>query len=409
MFKNDRVTCVAPWHNIRIDGLGVRYCDGTKEIKHTENILEWWQNGSHIVNVRKNIQQGVPVSGCNRCYDADNKNQTSFRTRKNFQSAIYEGNYFHHSLMQSPARPIMQKTHLNELPKNITVAFSNLCNSRCRMCNEEVSHLIAIDQGSKNPLIQLNSHQIDQIHELIDKNDNLFYVEITGGEPFLQQEVLQFLNRMVSNQQQHVRVNIHTNGTIWNQELIDVLSNFSNLWLAISIETMHESNNYIRLGSDIDQVRQIIANFRSLLPRAKEIYLHCTPQALSVMYIDTLFDYCIKHKINLIGNPLYFPRHLDIDVVTPNLKKELAQMLKQKYKIDPPSMDINADAVNNYEKYTSQDIPGSVIEVCRKTIQCLEHPEPHDIVERRRLFHHALKHWNLIDNKYFSRLLCTIT
>lgn len=394
-FVNDKVVCVAPWNAILINNRGVSYCDSSSFHYDTADIIKWWQSGADILDVRNKIQLGKEVSGCTRCYDADIKNGTSFRTRKNFQSAIHRGKWAFHSLVQSPAFDRMNRLEVDGYPKVLTIAFSNLCNSRCIMCSARSSNLIAADQNIDPPLKKIPEEHLAQLKLLVEKNKDLESIDINGGEPLLQKECIDFLNVLIDNNLTDVKLSLHINGTVWDNKFTTLLKHFTQLRLAISIETAHPSNNYIRLGSEITQVLNVITQVKTQLADTAEIYLHCVPQALSVFYIDTLFDYCISHKLNLMGNPLFDPAHFRIDVLPTKIKHTLADYLKSKYSIDYNKL--TSESHNNYS--SNQDlIPVSVMSVINKTIECLLYPEPSNINQMRIDFYKHLETFDVLHN-----------
>lgn len=357
IFVNDSVTCAGPWRHLRIDPSGARYCDCSNDITDAVSVIQWFRDSEHVQQARRQIQQGHPLEGCQRCYDAEHKTGLSFRVEKNIETPVW---------------PAMHSTTMPNGPSEITVSFSNLCNNRCIMCDAGSSSLIAQDQGMGTTSI--SDHNNQEILKFLKHTSHLRRIELNGGEPFIQTQFKELVKNLVENKLTHVHLGVHTNGTVWDQELVNMLKKFNNLTLAISIETMHPSNNYIRLGSDWQQVKENISKFRRNLLQAKNIFIHCVPQALSVFHIDTLFDYCLENKISLMGNPLYRPRHHEIRVLPNSIKLRLAQYLRHKYSVETDRLDTHGGFVG-------------VEGVIRKVIQCLEHPEDQEIhIDRQRFF-----------------------
>ncbi|AGB42085.1 anaerobic ribonucleoside-triphosphate reductase activating protein [Halobacteroides halobius DSM 5150] len=116
----------------------------------------------------------------------------------------------------------LQKTTLIDYPEKIaSIIFTQGCNMKCPYCHNPSLIPSAKDEQDFIPLDQL-WHFIDHRKELIDG------IVITGGEPTLQQGLIDFIKKINSND---LKVKLDTNGSnpnllakLINQELLDYIA-----------------------------------------------------------------------------------------------------------------------------------------------------------------------------------------
>ena len=101
------------------------------------------------------------------------------------------------------------------------------CNARCKMCHRW-QHQSKIDEEFEP--------------ELILKLPHLHFINITGGEPFLRDDIMQIVEYAC---QRANRVVISTNG-IMSERILSVMSAFPNVGIRISIEGLSKNNDEIR-------------------------------------------------------------------------------------------------------------------------------------------------------------------
>ena len=409
MFPNNSVTCMSPWHSIRILPSGaVKYCDAAIEQYdqiEDDDYLRWWQAGYKSSNVRKNIQQGKSCPGCKRCYDGNKYSESTYRSKKNFQGAIHHGKFLKNSLAQSPAFKIMQKIDLKgHLPTHISLSFSNDCNASCFMCSPRFSNKVAMDHNDfglvHDKKINLSwdnkEAKMNNIMSMIKNNDRLLYLKINGGEPFLQKECEELIKRVVESNKTNIKLVINTNGTIWNQKLLELLVKFDYCAIDIAIETYHEDNNYIRKGCNTDIVKNNIKKFLNLRkPNKFEIYIHPVPQLLSIFNLDTLIDYCNEHTAPMLAQPIFDPRYMQIDVLPIDLRLEILEEWTKKYNITNQKIyqneDVNFTAEENLKSISNQ-LNKNLQNIVTYLINFLKSPEPDNVLElRKQLFDHIKK------------------
>ena len=110
---------------------------------------------------------------------------------------------------------------------NGTVIVTYRCNARCTMCNRY--------KAPSKPEEELS---IETIRKLPPMN----FVNVTGGEPFIRQDLEDIIRELYKKTD---RVVISTNG-FFTDRIIDLCTKFPNLGIRVSIEGLEQTNNEIR-------------------------------------------------------------------------------------------------------------------------------------------------------------------
>ena len=110
---------------------------------------------------------------------------------------------------------------------NGTVIVTYRCNARCNMCNR----------------YKVPSRAEDEISvETIRKLPPMYFTNITGGEPFIREDLKEIVRELYKKSD---RIVISTNG-FFTDRILDLCEEFPNVGIRISIEGMEETNNEIR-------------------------------------------------------------------------------------------------------------------------------------------------------------------
>lgn len=110
---------------------------------------------------------------------------------------------------------------------NGTVIVTYRCNARCTMCNR----------------YKCPSKPEEEISiETIKKLPEMYFTNITGGEPFIREDLKYIVRELYKKSD---RIVISTNG-FFTDRIVDLCKEFPNIGIRISIEGLEETNNTIR-------------------------------------------------------------------------------------------------------------------------------------------------------------------
>ena len=116
---------------------------------------------------------------------------------------------------------------MSERKLNGTVIVTYRCNARCTMCNRY--------KAPSKPDEEINL-------ETIKKLPKMYFTNITGGEPFIREDLPDIVRELYKKSD---RIVISTNG-FFTDRIIKLCEEFPNVGIRISIEGLEETNNAIR-------------------------------------------------------------------------------------------------------------------------------------------------------------------
>ena len=116
---------------------------------------------------------------------------------------------------------------MKEKKLNGTVIVTYRCNARCTMCSRYKAPSLPEEEISL---------------ETIKKLPKMYFTNITGGEPFIRQDLKDIVRELYKKSD---RIVISTNG-FFTDRIIDLCKEFPKVGIRISIEGLEDTNNEIR-------------------------------------------------------------------------------------------------------------------------------------------------------------------
>jgi len=406
MFQNRSVVCTAPWYEIRINSDGsVSYCHHAMDssCQPQESFVTWFNKGDAVSSVRSSIQQGRPVDGCNECYVDESKLYLSHRHKKNFQGAIYQ-HAFDESFRSSPAYDRMQSTQVQQLPSFVHVSLSNLCNLSCRMCQPKYStnlqqtlHRAGLVDSNVQVSDWTTGPAWQDFLNLIMPNPNLISVHFMGGEPLLHRKFYEFVDYCIDNNKTDFHLTFVTNATFLTLEKIQKLNQFKSVQIEVSVENFHPTNNYIRLGSDFENIKNNILAAKQALKSESSIVLRTVFQALSAMHYRSILEFALEYNLNIDNNYLLSNKFLHVSVLPAEIKLQILNQLTEfKNSLpDPGSKHMISVARNQSE------VIADLHRVIGDLIGILTEVDPPDIDVQRRNFISFNSKIDSVSHKHF--------
>lgn len=348
---------------------------------------------------RKRILGNEFLSECRFCYQEEQQGHESRRVKENFKTGIFTEQAFDRSFEQSPWREHFTED-TNRLPIDWHVDFGNECNLACKMCNPGASSRIAGHYktwGFDTPA-QINWTNDDdswrQFLTNIDLVDRLHRIHIMGGEPLLSKKFKEFID-FIADYKQSISISFVTNGTLFNDEIINKLTKFKQIDIEVSLESVHSNNHYIRQGSDTNQVLSNIKKLLSLKNKNFNIILRSVPQLLNVNnYFDYIL-YAFNNRISIQSIPLMQPDYLAINILPWEIRKQLIE----KYTL--VRQQIAESDVNNFNTITTgrdvSRLENQLVRECNTIINMLQSDSPSNVDTLRYQLIEWLNRW---DNVY---------
>jgi len=303
--------CVMPFiHSFVTPNIISPCCAYTKKIQLNSKTQYW--SSEQLKNIQQNMLNNVRDTGCNICWEKEDRGYSSLRQHSN---QIYA-------------------THIDQIKQNnkqdnpfyLDLRLGNLCNLKCRMCTSEWSSQIAgeiLDNPNedwidtpKQKVIELDNDTWELLDQWIPYVRRVF---MTGGEPTIIKRNLDYINKIItSGQSRNVELIFTTNATNINQNFIDIGKNFKSVSYNVSIDAVGELANYIRYPSNWQTIND---NLKKI---GTGVSLNTTIQWLNMTRLNEIFEFIEKCGISFGG--IWFqlvthPKYLD-PIYAPKFMKE---------------------------------------------------------------------------------------
>ena len=281
--------------------------------------------------VRQQFLDGHAPGMCKDCYSMEQHGKVSGRQRQLLKVGIRE-TMFEKTLAGSPLRSDLDYSDQNQGHTSRTVSdwqidLGNYCNSACVFCGPESSSRMATE------LLQLGI--IDKVvpgtwcedSELLAKFvkdlqacDHLHYLHFIGGETLITPGFEKILTALIDcGIAEKTTIGFTTNLTVWQDSIVDLLAQFNNVNLGMSIETFTHLNDYVRWPSNLNQVSAHLDHWIEVAKKYNWLtQLRITPSILTLHDIHTVYEYAWQRNIAVEScNFIDRPEHMRISVLPP--------------------------------------------------------------------------------------------
>lgn len=263
----------------------------------TDDLKEIW-NSKHRKQLLDDHANDIRNPACQQCWDCEDANIES--TRQKFNKELKDVEI------------------LEDQPRVMIVKPGNLCNNACRSCNAHTSSMwyktdyALDDQGKpfKEYLEFFERHKTAYTNnDLLEKRwteweDNIIFWDMYGGEPMIIPLFWKTLDQAIaSTTAKHKMFNVHTNGMVYKEDLVEKFSKFKSAHIGFSIDGIGEKNDYIRYGSKWED---IIDNLKKYMDDCKKytnvsIGVRATITPWNIYHYSENHDYFKKLGINATG------------------------------------------------------------------------------------------------------------
>lgn len=329
--------CIIPWISITSDNAGlVRPCCkfAEKDIQSeyqtpnlkTKTYEEIW-NGSEMKAIRQAFLDNKKIPECSSCWKEEAAGLESYRKSYN-ESYIDRINP--HEYSTTEAQP----------PRVVDLKLSNVCNFKCRMCDFSYSSLILkedkLHRGYDIPdeRYYLSNKILKTENEDYFFNKivpNLMQIEFTGGEPFVSPEAKKIIKILSeSDYAKDIVINITTNGSTLNEDILNQLTKFKTVRMGISIDDMGSKLEYQRAGANWETIKENVLKLKSY---NFMLNLHPTINNYNIWSINELLVWADKNRIHSIINVLHGPERLSIKKLSAKIKEIVYNKHKDNYRL----------------------------------------------------------------------------
>lgn len=244
-------------------------------------------------------------------------------------------------------------------PKDIMYVgghLGNICNLKCRICSPTYSSKIAQENITHNldstnsSLLSLKNNnwpaqKISFWDDLKDLLPTVRSFEMLGGEPFIIQENIDFVNYVVDQGFSSIcEFDFSTNGTIFPSFLHKDID-FSRMSITLSIDNIGKKFELERHGASWTQVENNIKKYIQLSKENKKfkVGICVTVSILNVLYLPEILEWIKDINVShYYFNLLHIPNYLSIEQMTDDAKKLVLNRIKS-----VPELDFIVNILNN--------------------------------------------------------------
>lgn len=293
--------CDLPFYHFYIDGNAVKPCCINTNTFHSSSDF----NDINLVNFRKELLSGRIPESCSGCKNKEDAGVTSYRQYNQEMNSQIKFEHIDGFMISKPY--------------TFDIRLDNICNMKCVMCgpsqsskwNEDIEiYKKYVDdkvdyKQSRNERLA----NFEKIGELL--KDNAHYVAFYGGEPFQMKSLVKMLKLLTDWNKKNTTILITTNANFTsNNELLNVLSEFDNVYFMISIDGFQKVNEYIRFPSEWET---LIRSTKLLQQISLKVKYNLTISALNYCDITNVEKFAQEMGIELVLNELKEPDFLSIN------------------------------------------------------------------------------------------------
>jgi radical SAM protein with 4Fe4S-binding SPASM domain len=290
-----------------------------KDELHVFNILEdklnniW--NSDDVNRLRQQFLAGEKPEECVRCWTEEEAGIFSLR-----QQNKYNNRY-------SVDKPVVNY---------LSLKLSNKCNLACRICSPYLSSLWQTQYNKLNiPLlpsdyyetVSLDKFEGERLQALHDMSVNLEYLLIYGGEPLINDEVLDYIKFLVDSKlAKNISLTLNTNGTVYTDELIELLNQFKRINLFLSIDDIGTRFEYQRWPAKWNKIDENIKKY-AVLPAPFHIGIYPTASILNILNLEELLNGLHTYGcLIMFANLIHDPQMLCLKNLPVELKQKLIEV-----------------------------------------------------------------------------------
>ena len=332
---------------------------------------DYFQNS--VATIRTQLLNGEVPAGCRECHVMENNGKVSGRQRQLLKTGIREP-YFEKTLASSLLRKDFDYSFQNQghTTRHVTdwqIDLGNFCNGGCVFCGPESSSRLASEFKKLNLIDQVppnswcdNAEFLDKFIQDLMNAKNLKYLHFLGGETLITPAFKTILSALIHHPQlKNITIGLTTNLNVWPQDVVDLLSEFNNVNLGMSIETLTPINDYVRWPNTQQRTMQLLNQWIELSQQKQWLtQLRVTPTCLTIHDLVSVYDYAWNHGVAVEScNFLYNPAFLRIDVLPQQYKIQARQKIQQwldSHPIVQQEQIINTRDPNLYRSQLWQDL-----------------------------------------------------
>jgi organic radical activating enzyme len=328
---NNPKMCPMPFASMHIDPDGrIKICcadtpdtipvdsEGRPYNVTTHKLSDFW-NSEYVRSIRREFISGGQPKSCNNCWKNEVIDEKSSSVRLASIHRLKNENQYDYEKVIEQCNSEGYVTHS---PVDFQVMVGNLCNLGCKMCSPLYSTNFSKFFKSKGfktlSSIKFSKHQPLKYFENTESSYNITYdwaktvslstifseysdnikeIFITGGEPTIVKENIEFLSKLSSSHNaKNTIIQLSTNCTNINKKILSSMENFKFVRINCSIDGMDKIADIQRTYSDWNQISKNLNKLYDwkIKKQNRGIYIHSVLSALNIHHIIDFWVYISK-------------------------------------------------------------------------------------------------------------------
>jgi len=309
-------------------------------------------NSKHYKHIRRQMDTGERVVGCEPCYDLEDLGIPSYRTN-------YIKDWLGWHRNADEIERIIEKSrendyHVDEPPQYLDFRLGTMCNLRCRMCQSQNSSAIykelkddELYTQEERDFVVKHTHWndfsdytqpwfdtpefLESVEEWLPNVNRLYF---TGGEPTIIQRTYWILEKCVElGIAKDIDLVFNSNMTNIQPRFLDLLAKFRDVLMCLSVDGYAQYNEYIRSGSTWSIVDKHIRDYAQS-EVVGNILFSPVVQIYNILNITELLDYAEEitkfsgRRIDISFLMNNYPKCLDIRNLPKHVRVEGQKRLR---------------------------------------------------------------------------------
>ena len=226
--------------------------------------------------LRLKMLQGEHISSCDQCAKMEEHGKISGREKQLLKVGIKLDNFektFKSSTFYDEFENSLNHRGDTELwPQDWQIDLGNYCNSGCIFCSPIYSSKLANEFKKLGLIEELppknwtdDNEAVDRFVELLSQSKKLSYLHFLGGETLITPAFKKILLKLIEKGLNiNTSIGFTTNLTVWDESIVELLKQYKEVNLGMSIECLHPINDYLRWPSKIEKVKEILEKWIQL-------------------------------------------------------------------------------------------------------------------------------------------------
>lgn len=247
------------------------------------------------------------------------------------------------SSMRTEANEFFSQFNNETKLEYLEITVGRLCNLACMSCGPDFSHTWdndAIQLGMETDAsiaVLKKSQELDLNNIDVQLLRDLKYIKVTGGEPFLHRQFLNFIVRLAdSGLAPQIKIEIFTNCTWWPQKTdYDALLQYKEIAISASIDGMGKINDILRYPSKWENVEATLIKWiamRTQYPDKVEVSIAATVNVINAPYMyEFVYWAKVEMHVDVILQTVHEPHYLSIAHWPDWYKEKLAYTFRMQY------------------------------------------------------------------------------